>query len=246
MKIIFLNTWGGRVTEPLLKFFKENQDVDVFCLQEVWSGALVSSIDQGELPDLFSEIGDVLSSYKKVFAPADSDGDYGLAIYFKKKLFAIDDRNIIIHDKEEYFPGLKFAAPRRNLQYITLQTEDHQKLTIANFHGLWSDQGKNDSEDRLLQSEKIIEFLKNLKDPVVLGGDFNLNPGTESIKKFEDFGLRNLVVEHGVTTTRTPFCTKKDKFADYIFVSRGITVQDFKVLPDEVSDHAPLCVTITL
>jgi exonuclease III len=39
MKIVFLNTWGGRVGQPLLEFFKNHQDVDVFCLQEVWSNA---------------------------------------------------------------------------------------------------------------------------------------------------------------------------------------------------------------
>jgi endonuclease/exonuclease/phosphatase family metal-dependent hydrolase len=36
------------------------------------------------------------------------------------------------------------------------------------------------------------------------------------------------------------FYEKPEKFADYMFVSKGIAVRDFQVLPDEVSDHAPL------
>ena len=54
MKIIYLNTWGGRVTEPLKKFFESNQDVDVFCLQEVWHDASFSVMDKDEQSDLFA------------------------------------------------------------------------------------------------------------------------------------------------------------------------------------------------
>jgi len=39
MKIITLNTWGGRAgKELLLSFFeKYRDDADIFCLQEIWS-----------------------------------------------------------------------------------------------------------------------------------------------------------------------------------------------------------------
>ena len=73
-----------------------------------------------------------------------------------------------------------------------------------------------------------------------MSGDFNLLPDTQSIKKLENFGLRNLVKEYNITSTRTSFYTKSEKFADYAFVSSEIAVKDFKVLPDEVSDHSPL------
>jgi endonuclease/exonuclease/phosphatase family metal-dependent hydrolase len=52
----------------------------------------------------------------------------------------------------------------------------------------------------------------------------------------------NLVREHNVQSTRTSFYTKPDKFADYVFVTPDISVRNFKVLPDEVSDHAALYV----
>ena len=53
-------------------------------------------------------------------------------------------------------------------------------------------------------------------------------------------GLRNLVAEFGVTSTRTSLYTGPGRFADYAFVSPGVEVHAFRVLPDEVSDHAPL------
>ena len=39
MKIISLNTWGGRGgKENLLKFIEKYKDTDIFCLQEMWNG----------------------------------------------------------------------------------------------------------------------------------------------------------------------------------------------------------------
>jgi len=74
----------------------------------------------------------------------------------------------------------------------------------------------------------------------VLCGDFNLLPDTESLKRLEGIGLRNLIKEYGITSTRTSFYDKPAKFADYALVSEGIEVKDFKILPDEVSDHSPM------
>lgn len=71
-------------------------------------------------------------------------------------------------------------------------------------------------------------------------GDFNLLPESESLKKFEEFGLRNLIKEYGITSTRSSLYQKEEKYADYAFVSKDIEVQEFAVLPDEVSDHLPL------
>lgn len=244
MEIVFLNTWGGRVSESLMDFFKNNKDVDVFCLQEVWNVGSEKSIDSGEMSNLFSDIGNVLDSHEKIFAPADKDGDYGLAIYFKKSLLPLEDGNIMIHDKEEYFPDLDVTSPARNLQYLTLQVEDRQKLTILNFHGLWTGGGKDDTHDRLRQSECIVSFLKTINHSFVIGGDFNLNPDTESIRMLETIGLRNLIKENGVTSTRTSFYKYENKFADYVFVTKGVEIKNFSVLSDEVSDHAPLMIEL--
>ena len=102
--------------------------------------------------------------------------------------------------------------------------------------------GKEDNPDRLQQSANIVRFIRTLKTPIIFCGDFNLLPDSESIKILEDAGLKNLIREYGVTSTRTSFYKKPGKFADYAFVSKEVIVKDFKVLPDEVSDHAPLLI----
>ena len=62
---------------------------------------------------------------------------------------------------------------------------------------------------------------------------------TESMKVLEK-GMRNLVKDYGVTSTRSHFYKKRGKFADYILVSPEVEVKDFKVLQESVSDHLPL------
>ena len=112
-----------------------------------------------------------------------------------------------------------------------------------NLHGHWTGKNKGDVPARLEQSRTILETLGLFgSTPTVLCGDFNLVPDTDSIRMIET-KMRNLVVEHGVTSTRTSLYAYEEKFADYVFVT-GTNELGFSVLPDEVSDHAPLMVEI--
>jgi endonuclease/exonuclease/phosphatase family metal-dependent hydrolase len=83
-----------------------------------------------------------------------------------------------------------------------------------------------------------------MTNPYVLCGDFNLLPESESLLMLEQYGLRNLIREFGITSTRTSLYPKEGRFADYAFISEGIQLKSFEVLPDEVSDHAPLLIEI--
>ena len=108
--------------------------------------------------------------------------------------------------------------------------------------GVWDPSGKTDTDTRIEQSKKIIAFMKKFDGEIIFCGDFNLHPETESLKMIErELNLKNLINEYGVKSTRTSLYTRSDeKYADYILVSKGIQVKDFKVLSDEVSDHAAL------
>lgn len=258
MKIISLNIWGGRAgKEKLLGFFQKHAgDVDVFCLQEVWSapynipeGTPVGgrNIKQEEIMTYaFQEIGGVLADYQSIFHPAFLD-DYGLALYIKKDWVVVESGDVFVYKNRGYIPEGDPGDHARNVQYATLEREG-TSITIMNFHGLWTTKpegkGKQDIPERLEQSDNIVSFTQELKTPFVLIGDFNLLPTTESIQKLEDAGMKNLIREYGVTSTRTVYYDKEERFADYAFVSPELTVQEFAVLPDEVSDHSPLFVAV--
>jgi len=254
MKIITLNTWGGRAgSNILLEFFdRQKDDVDVFCLQEMWrapyseydghmAGGLVINQDNVMVKGV-QEISSKLPQFDGYFKPHFME-DYGLMMFIHKKYKVIKEGEVFVHLHKGYVPDGDIGSHARNIQYVTL-VRDNKELTIINFHGLWNGKGKTDTNDRLKQSDNIIDFIKTINGDVVLCGDFNLLPDTKSIKKLEDIGLVNLVKEHNVLSTRTSFYTKQDKFADYIFVNKDVDVKDFKVLLDEVSDHAPLYIEI--
>jgi endonuclease/exonuclease/phosphatase family metal-dependent hydrolase len=238
MKLITLNTWGGRVHSPLLQFFKQNQDVDVYCLQEIYHNsnkALVGSEFYDDAFNIYNEIQAELPNHNGYFRPSFGE-TYGLSVFIKKDIKVNEEGDISIYEVSDYVSG---GNHPRNLQWIKMEING-SSLNILNVHGLWNGNGKTDTEDRLTQSENIIKFLKTLNNPFVLCGDFNLLPETESLKKFEQFGLRNLIKENNIVSTRTTLYTKEHRFADYVFVSGGIKVKEFRVLPNEVSDHSPL------
>ncbi len=250
MKIITLNTWGGRAgRDNLLSFFeKYREDTDVFCLQEIWAapyepleglatGGL--SIDHTNIMTRgMQEISTLLSDYTVFFHPHHLE-NYGLMMLVKNTWNVTASGDVFVYKHRGYIPEGDVGNHARNVQFVTLETEKGP-LSILNFHGLWNGKGKTDSDDRITQSKNILAFIQTLKGKLVLCGDFNLLPDTESIRLFELAGLRNLIKEYQITSTRTSYYTKPEKYADYIFVTANIPVRSFMVLPEEVSDHAAL------
>ncbi len=249
MKLISLNTWGGRAgKEQLLAFFQTHKDADIFCLQEIWSAPYDALEGQhaGGLPldqsrvmiRGLQEISTLLGEHQAYFRPHYLN-DYGLLILIKKDIEVVDEGDVFVYKERGHIPLGDVGHHARNIQYITFNTKNGPR-TVINFHGLWNGKGKGDSDDRLKQSENILAFAKTLTNPYILCGDFNLLPETESLQMFKAAGLRNLITEYGVTSTRTIHYTKPERLADYTFVSDGIEVKDFEILLDEVSDHSPM------
>lgn len=253
MKLITLNTWGGRAgKDKLLDFFKKHKDVDVFCLQEIWSapyekyhghlaGGLAIDHDQIMTTGM-QEISNVLPNHTGYFRPHFMD-NYGLFMLVNKNISPLEEGEVFVYKEKGHIPDGDIGNHARNIQYVRFLVDD-KPITVINFHGLWNGKGKTDSDDRIKQSENIVRFVKSVDGDRVLCGDFNLLPETESIKIIESAGLRNLIKENNIKSTRTSFYNKPEKFADYIFVSPDVEVKDFKVLPDEVSDHSALFLEI--
>lgn len=132
----------------------------------------------------------------------------------------------------------------RNLQTIKICADD-KDLTVYNYHGIWRPGDKKDNQDRLVTSEKIKRIMKNNTGEKILCGDFNLLPDTKSLTILEE-GMRNLIKEFGIKSTRSELYTKEHKFADYTIVSDGIKVIDFKVPAISISDHLPMILEFDL
>lgn len=237
MKLISLNLWGGRIKEPLFEFLASNQDVDIFCFQEIYNKAQHKMANDNLEPvlNLYSELQILLPNHKSFFRPVIRN-EYGIGTFVKSDIEVLEEDEIKIFENLNY-PGMG-GNHSRNLQWLHCVDGD-TKFSIINVHGLWNGLGKFDSPDRLEQSKRIKDFISRTFTPKILCGDFNLRPDTESLCMLET-GMDNLIKKNNITSTRSNLYTKEEKFADYVFVSSEIKVNNFEVLPDEVSDHLAL------
>src|SRR5205085_5112035 len=127
---------------------------------------------------------------------------FGLATFVRRSLPILDRRaaRIIDHyDSLDAVPGLHPIVRWLQLTEIAVPSG---ALLVGNYHGIARPGSKLDSDERLEQSRAIRRALDAHDGPVVLVGDFNLLPETESVRLLEA-GLRNLVIERAIPTTRS-------------------------------------------
>lgn len=241
INLITLNIWGGFLKDSLLTFFEQNNHVDIFCLQEVYDNAQekISTCDMTLSLDIFNEIAACLPDHDGYFCPVVNT--YGLAIFIRKTFNIIQHESILIHENNAYIG--RGPTHQRLMQIMTF-TNDNQILSVCNIHGLWNGKGKEDSEDRLKQSQHIKNYINQLNNPFILCGDFNLVPNTKSLQLIKD-NLNDHIKLNNITSTRTTYYEKDIKYADYIFTSQCIKVLHFEVMKNIVSDHSPLLIEFT-
>lgn len=260
MILLSLNIWGGRreVFGKLINYIKSMGGpggVDIFCFQEVFStvsgNAPLWSDDGQARYKLFADFCNVLPNHCGYFAPHHDRFDYngktkfftsfGLATFVTKTIPVIDVGDVFVFGNRNEVDSVHSFSRSRAVQYITVLDEHGKSCTICNFHGLWNGKDKNDSDERLNQAKNIRAFLDEIPHVKILCGDFNMMPNIESLRILEK-GMRNLVVEKNILTTRSDLYEKRDAepYADYILVSDAVNVISFHVLWVEVSDHLPL------
>lgn len=240
MKLISLNTWGGILKDELREFILEQAaDTDIFCLQEIFHNAVNARKVLGDIDiNLYDTLAELLPDYKGFYAPSQVD-DEGLAFFVKPHFNINEVGDVFVHRHLNAMENEDGTTIGRNIQFLKFNN-DRQDYTVINFHGLWNGGGKTDSPDRIEQSRNIREFIDiQATGRVILVGDFNLEPDTESVAILEK-DMRNLIKEYGITSTRSHHYTKPVKFADYAIVSNELDVEKFEVLQDPVSDHLPL------
>src|SRR3989344_1867156 len=243
MKLISLNTWAGNLFEPLFDFIKDNAaDTDVFCFQEVLDSSNRSAVARTPNIHLFSEMAKVLPDFTGFFAAAQdnyepitnsqSDATLGLAIFVRKNYIVRAKGDFFINNQRNSFVPPDYTTMPHNLSYVQLNIGE-RLLTICNVYGASWPTNKLDSADRLLQSQKILDFVLAQPGEKIIAGDFNLLPNTRSIMMFEENGFRNLIKDFNISTTRGSTIKKLkpelglgehgwQEFADYTFISSGI------------------------
>lgn len=252
MRLLCLNAWGGRLTEPLLEFLREQQGfVDVIALQEVFderdppshrAGVNgYSDPDRPVVPDLYQRCLRELGAFQGFLSQPYSSLGERLATFVRAPYRVSEVGLTSLHAPlVQTANGRRFRA--NSIALHLLASIDGGSVRVVNTHGLWIGGGKGDTVERIQQSTRLLQLLAGFREPTVLCGDFNLDLATESIRILES-RYRNLVREYRIATTRSLLAPpSKGKFADYVFVSPQLTVSDFRALDVVVSDHLPLSV----
>lgn len=240
MKLISLNAWCGIKYELLKEFIKyQSKDMDIFCFQEVRNGEYQNQGDEmDERTNLFKDLKELLPNFNSYFT--EMVPGVGIASFIRNNIEVekIESEQILTAKETEHLkmPSGNSYYPRV-IQSIYLKNSN---LIIHNFHGIPGN-SKKDTPERELQINRLLKIINNSVKSQILVGDFNLDMNTEAISRLST-QMQNLVKGSGAATTRNTNYNKLEElpFADYAFASKNIKINEFKVLPDEVSDHLAL------
>lgn len=101
-------------------------------------------------------------------------------------------------------------------------------------------------ENRIAQAADVVRILADKKLPVVIGGDFNIVPGSKPYQEIVS-RLADAAQVFGLPELTFPFTGPKYRL-DYIFLNQGNVwkVKDVKVIKADASDHKPVLMTLEL
>ncbi|MEQ8657083.1 MAG: endonuclease/exonuclease/phosphatase family protein [Hyphomicrobiales bacterium] len=266
MRVMCLNGWGGKLHETLLPYVKTAAP-DILCLQEVvhspasdkdWLTYRDGDHVLPQRANFFRDVAKALPNHVAVFCPAAQgvlwDGDHsipsqwGLATFVHQSLPIIGQAQGFVH--KDYSPVGYGDHPRsRSAHGIRIYDYDANRfVSVTHMHGLRDLNGKMDTPDRADQARRLLNLSQQVSHPqdlVVVCGDFNVEPDSQTLAILADAGLSELVTGRGFTSTRNSHYKKPGKFADYMLINDEDAVQAFDVVYDpEVSDHCPLLLSL--
>ncbi len=259
VRVVGLNAWCGGMLDSLVEWLP-GCGVDVLCVQEVtWTpghDGWVTYMDPDrtlrQRSSLFQDLRRALPEHQAHFHTSDSgpvrceDGvvrrqHFGIATLVAPHLAIVASEATFVHGtfaNHEVWP----AENRGRVAHAVRVAEaDGHCVTVAHLHGVRMGSGKSDTPQRRRQAERVAALVGRVRGPgdvVVVTGDLNILPGSETFELLGRAGLTDLV---GTRDTRTSAYTKPLRHADYLLVSDPGAVAAFEVLADpEVSDHRPL------
>ncbi|MCM3904372.1 MAG: endonuclease/exonuclease/phosphatase family protein, partial [Pyrinomonadaceae bacterium] len=154
------------------------------------------------------------------------EGQYGVAILSKFLIQKIDHRKY----------GNRREAERRGL----LRVEVDVGGRTINFATTHLDYQRDD--ERLFETEQLLRFLEDVKNPLIVVGDFNDEPAGSTYKlmltKFSDAWVGSRAKQDGFSYS----ADKPSKRIDYIFyrTDAGVRAKKAWVVRTPASDHLPV------
>jgi endonuclease/exonuclease/phosphatase family metal-dependent hydrolase len=264
VRIASVNAWGGALSRQLFKWLPSS-GAHIVCLQEVTRTPGLTGwtrFDDGErtLPqraDLFDDVRVALPRHQAIFVASDSGPvhddaggrhrqEFGLATLVGEQLPVVGVDSAFVHGQfVDHVEWTVADRPRIALAVRTVDRAAGRSVWVVQVHGLRDPVGKADTPARRRQAERLAELVRRIRAPhdlMVVCGDFNLLPDSETFAVLAELGLTDLV---GAADTRTSHYRKPVRHASYLLVSDVTAVERFEILAEpEVSDHRALILDI--
>lgn len=255
LKVISLNLWSTpapvEVIDKAEKFLSEQQP-DLLLLQEV-----NTPVNQSQLPNIskkfktLQSLRELFPSFYWNFAPAvcdtrkhEGEVDSGQLILSK---FPLNKAANIFFDipygKYNHDATTDFSHFPASVQVVNA-TINELNVKLLNVHGPVNMNGLEDDTRRLHMRDTLLEQTKDA-DRLILCGDFNVRPQTQTIQSLEK-ELKNVFKDELITT----FNIKRknldkspgyaDAVVDMMFISDNFTVVSHECPQVDISDHLPL------
>jgi endonuclease/exonuclease/phosphatase family metal-dependent hydrolase len=250
MKFISLNLWPvGELFDRIVDFLDQEQ-ADLLFLQEVYNGTdsaipLKFRAFEELKKHLKLPYGEFAPTFFDVDVPGAERVDQGNAVLSR---FPLQSREPIFYDVpygERQNTPAGFPFNPRNLQRVTAEIHG-QTVYLFNTQGIWGLDG-GDTDRRLQMSQKIVNEIKDVS-PVILAGDFNVKPNTQTIYNIEKH-LQNVFKDELVTSFNMNWKTNPGyatAVVDMVFVSPTIRVTSHHCPQLDISDHLPLVCELEL
>lgn len=252
IKVVCLNIWmGGIIYAPMVQWLKE-QAADIYLLQEVFSSedTTLAPIYRSH-QELQRELGMQYAEFAPAFMESVGGMDIpqGNTVLSKFPLRQVSISHYDIPFGPRSTDRSQFHLIPRNLQHVEAEV-DGVKLQLLNTQGIWGEEGF-DNPRRLDMGRQIAERAQAAKKngPVILAGDFNVRPDTQTIAQVETH-LQNVFKDELATSfnLKRKNLEKYPGYAtaavDMLFLSPDVKLLSHTCPQVDVSDHLPLVVEI--
>lgn len=252
LKFLQVNIFKGKFLEALLDFIKA-VDPDIIAMQEVSRDE--TNLYADKKADLF-ELIKSKTGYNGVFhsdveITNNPSAAFGNAIFsklpiLKSSVVVLNTFRPVTPDEFNNRPDV-WAYFSRHMLDTTLDSRGTQIHAIS-IHGRRIAPPADDAEN-VRQACIMANYLKSLEDePFIVGGDFNMPPGTEVIKLISEVS-DNLMINSGVKQTLNPkvhILRDRGYLVDYIFTSKHFKKISLEVPQVTISDHLPVVAELEL
>lgn len=247
IKFIQINIYKGKFLDQLVGFLKEEQP-DIISAQEVTSGKANFYKDKGA--NLFEVLKDKLRLngvyHSDLVYRNWPEAKFGNAVFCK---FPIKSSNIVVLNvfRPVTFEEVDGASSFRVRPKLPRHMVDAQvvagdvRLHAISVHGAWT-APPSDTFETLRQAKIVADYLKDLREPYILGGDLNNVIGSKTVTLINKVAKNWMMGSRASQTTHPTYhkIAPRGFLVDYIFTSRDFKLLKLEVADVLVSDHLPV------